>query len=198
MNVVRTLSLCAFAAAAALPAQAVLVTFEGQPNTIYNAPITRGGFTIGNVAGDEQHFHEITSTDYGLPNNGTGVLLNDRNSRIFVEEAGGADFSLYGVDVAAALGNLPAVGLTLEGFLDGISVGTFTISTLGTGYTAVGATFGTIDRLVFDGIGGSGGFVLDNLDVGDPSNNVPEPLTLALVASGLLMAGAARRTVGRR
>lgn len=198
MNVSRTLSLCAIAAAAALPAQAAVITFEGHENTPYSAPITRSGFIIGNVVGDEQHFHEITSNNYGLPSNGTGVLLNDRDTRIFVEAVGGIDFSLNGVDVAAALGNAPATGLTLEGFLNGVSVGSFSVNSLGNGYTSIGSLFGTIDRLVFDGFGGGGGFVLDNLDVGDPRNNVPEPFTLALVGSALLMAGAARRTAGRR
>lgn len=182
------------ASVAALPtAHAALITFEGQSNAIYTAAINRAGFLIGNVAGDEQHFHEITSTNYGLPNNGTGILLNDRESRIYVEEQSGADFSLLGVDVAAALGNAPALGLTIEGFLNGSSVGVFNIASLGTGYTAVGALFGAVDRVVFDGFGNGGGFVLDNLNVGDAVNGVPVPATLGLALGALFAAGASRR-----
>ena len=62
-------------------AGAVTVTFEGQSNAIYNAPITRSGFDFGNVAGDEQHFHEIDSTQFGLASNGTGVPLPDASKK---------------------------------------------------------------------------------------------------------------------
>lgn len=180
-------------------AQAALITFEGQLNQIYSAPITRLGFDIGNVAGDQQHFHELTSTQFGLPNNGTGVLLNDRNTRIFVEEQSDADFSLGMVDVASALDNGGAVGLNIEGFLNGISTGVITISTLGSGYTTVnGGALGTIDRLVFEGIGSEGGFVLDNLLVNDSIIvSVPEPGSLALVGLAFAALGFTRRKRSR-
>ncbi len=180
---------------AAGQAQAVMITFEGFSNTIYNAPITRSGFLIGNVAGDEQHFHEITSTQYSLPNNGTGILLNDRNTRIFVEDATASLFSLTSVDVGSALGNLPAVGIQIEGFLNNISTGIVSLASLGSGYTnLLGAALGTVDRIVFDGIGGEGGFVLDNLALNEATQGtVPEPGTLALLSLGFAGLGFARR-----
>lgn len=161
--------------------QASLITFEGQFNTIYNAPINRLGFNIGNVIGDEQHFHEITSTAFGLPSNGTGILLNDRNTRIYVEEQGLSDFIFTSVDVGSALNNNPAVGLTIEGYNNNVLVGTITVPVLGNGYTTVFGTFGPIDRLVFDGFGDGGGFVLDNLALNE-SLAVPVP-------AGMLMSG---------
>ena len=88
-------------AGVAAPAAAVTVTFEGFANTIYNAPITRSGFEFGNVAGDTQHFHEIDSTNFGLASNGTGVLLNDRDSRMFVSASDLSTFTLSMIDVAA-------------------------------------------------------------------------------------------------
>lgn len=180
-----------------LPAttEAAVITFEGQFNTVYSTPITRLGFDIGNVSGDEQHFHELTSTLFGLPNNGTGVLQNDRDTRIFVAAAGGTmtRFHLSMVDVASALNNGPAVGLTISGFLDNVLVGTLTVGALGTGYTTVsGASLGPVDRLVFDGTGGAGGFVLDNLAVNEMAA-VPEPMVLTMVGVGLAVAAARRR-----
>jgi hypothetical protein len=176
-------------------AEAALITFEGSFNTIYAAPITRLGFDIGNPAGQEQHFHEITSTQFGLPNNGTGVLLNDRNTQIFVVATGGpTPFNLSSVDVASALNNNPAVGLTIMGFLNNILVGVITVPVLGQGYTTVsGATLGVVDRLLFDGIGGQGGFVLDNLAINETPTVVPEPTSLMLFGSGAAMVALARR-----
>lgn len=170
------------------PARAdiITITFEGHSNTIYNAPITRSDFLIGNPPLQEQHFHEITSTGFSLPSNGTGVLLNDRNTEIFVVPAGGAgfsQFSLVSVDVASALGNNPAVGLTITGFLNNVPTGVITVPSLGNGYTTVnGGSLGIVDRLIFDGIGGEGGFVLDNLTLNTaPQQAVPEPTSLALL-----------------
>jgi hypothetical protein len=165
-------------------ADAALLTFEGQENTIYTAPIVRLGFELGNPAGQEQHFHEITSTNYGLPNNGTGILLNDRDTQIYVKAASGLPtFTMPSVDVAAALGNQPAIGLTITGFLGAATTGTINIASLGSGYTSVtGSALGVVDRLIFDGIGGGGGFALDNLLV----NNVPEAASFALVSIAAL------------
>lgn len=184
------LAACALAAMAAHAGAATIITFEGQANTTYNAPITRSGFTIGNPTGQEQHFHEIDSTGFGLPSNGTGVLLNDRDTQIFVASSSAALFSLTSVDVAASLSNFPAIGITITGFLGASTTGTVTLASLGSGYTTLsGATLGTVDRLVFDGIDGRGGFVLDNLtlDGAIVANGVPEPSTVAsLGVAGLI------------
>jgi hypothetical protein len=178
---------------AAGSASATLITFEGQANSIYNAPIARDGFLIGNVAGDEQHFHEIDSTQYGLTSNGTGVLLNDRNTRIFVEDALGGVFSLGSVDVATAANNGPGLSILIEGFLNGVSVGTLS-TTFGAGFTTLsGVSLGTVDRLVFDGFGGAGGFEMDNLSLNAAVESVPEPVSLGLFGIGLAGLAAARR-----
>jgi hypothetical protein len=189
-----TLALAALLATAG--AQAAPITFEGQANTQYNSPITRGGYLIGNVVGQEQHFHEVDSNQYGLASNGTGVLLNDRDTQIFVEEVGGLDFSLISVDVASSLAsNNGGVGLVIMGYNNGAMVGQISLASLGNGFTTLnGASLGTIDRLVFDGIGGGGGFELDNLNLGPAANPVPEPTSVALVLLALGAAGVARRS----
>lgn len=169
-------------------AQTVTITFEGHNNTVYSAPIVRDGYRIGNPVGQEQHFHEITSTQFGLPNNGTGVLLNDRNTEIFVILDLGGTFRLDQVDVASALNNSPAVNLDIHGFLGGNPTGTISIP-LGTGYTTVlGGSLGTVDELRFDGLGGGGGFVLDNLTL-----TIPAPGSIALLGVAGLAAIRRRR-----
>ena len=176
--------------------RAAILTFEGQSNTTYSSAITRDGFDIGNVATDTQHFHEISADPYGLPSNGTGVLLNDRNTRIFILKNGGGAFSLGALEVGTALNNLPAVGLMVEGFLSGISEGILNLANLGAGLTTLngGSLFANIDRVVFDGICGGGGFVLDNVNLGaaNPVSAVPLPAGLPLMLSFLGVFGFVR------
>jgi hypothetical protein len=190
-----TLALAALATLLPLNAATVLITFEGEYNTTYGAPIVRSGFTIGNVVGDEQHFHEITSTDYGLPNNGTGILLNDRDTRIFVE-AGGTGFYLDSVDVATALNNYAGTGITISGYYLGGLTGSFSSLIDGSYVNLLGASLGMVDRLVFDGTGDGGGFVLDNLALTDTPGQprvVPEPGTALMLAGAFAMALLARK-----
>ena len=178
-------------------ASAAVLTFEGVNNTIYNAPITRLGFDIGNVVGDQQHFHEITSTGFSLPSNGTGVMLNDRNTRIFIEKNGGGTFSLGNFDAASAgSSNLGGLGITVEGFLGGFSVGSLAVANLGAGYmTLFSGLFGNVDRVVFDGTGLNGGFILDNvsLDEGQGPSPVPIPAGMPLLVAALGALGLLRR-----
>jgi hypothetical protein len=194
MNNKTRLLLMTLAAFVPLQAATIVITFEGAANTIYNAPIVRDGYTIGNVTGDEQHFHEITSTGFSLPNNGTGVLLNDRDSSIFVD-AGGAGFYLESVDVATATANNPGTGITISGYYLGGLVGSFSSPIDGNYLTLLGASLGLVDRIVFDGTGGAGGFVLDNLALSDTPGQtvVPEPATALMLAGALIAAGLARR-----
>jgi len=181
-------------------AQNALLTFEGQANTIYTSPIVRSSYQIGNPAGQEQHFHEIDSTRFGLPNNGTGILLNDRNTQIFLMADPGAAFilfSLTSVDVAASTGSRPADSLTLTGFLNGAPTGSVSVTFNGANYATLdGTALGTVDRLIFDGFGGGGGFVLDNVNLTTPQapgggGAIPEPGTVALLGTSLLPLAAA-------
>lgn len=190
MNKLLTLISLGLIVFMASPANAVTITFEGEYNTIYSAPINRSGFLIGNPTGQEQHFHEITSTSFLLPNNGTGILLNDRDTEIFVEEESGSDFTLTSVDVATATGNLPADGIEIRGYLNNVLVNTITLASFPSGYsTLLGNILGTVDQLVFNGLGGGGGFVLDNLTLngasGGQGTGIPEPASALLLSMGL-------------
>lgn len=180
-----------FATMGMAPAQAVTLTFEGQFNTIYNAPITRDGFEVGNPAGQEQHFHEIDSTQFGLSSNGTGVLLNDRDTQIFLQAVGGGAFDLTSFDIATAANNNPAPSFTATGYLDGSVVGTVSGSL---GGFATWSGLSGVDYVVFDGIGGLGGFELDNIVLNEAApGGVPEPAAWALMITGFGLAGASLR-----
>jgi hypothetical protein len=184
------------AATTAAPALAVTtLTFEGQANTIYNAPIVRSGFTVGNPAAQEQHFHEIDSTQFGLASNGTGVLLNDRDTEIFLSKVGGGTFTLTSFDVASALNNNPAAGITIKGYLASVLTGTITISNLFGFQNAVGSALGSVDYVVFDGTGGEGGFELDNivLDGAVVPGAVPESSTWLMMLAGFGLVGSTMR-----
>jgi hypothetical protein len=182
------------AATTTAPALAVTtLTFEGQANTIYGAPITRSGFELGNPAGQEQHFHEIDSTQFGLASNGTGVLLNDRDTDIFLQKAGGGTFTLTSVDVASALNNNAGTGITIKGYLASVLTGTITISNLSQFQNALGTALGTVDYVTFDGT--NGGFELDNivLDGAVVPGAVPESSTWFLMIAGFGLVGATMR-----
>lgn len=167
-------------------ATATTLTFEGSSNTIYSAPITRSGFVIGNAPGEEQHFHEIDSTAFPnfVPNDGTGVLYNDRNTTIVVTTSGLSTFTAGTVDVATDLngGAGGSSSLTIDGFLNNLLVNSISVNLNQAGsYSLVNlAGLGLIDRLVFDGIPttGNGGFTLDNLNVTPAA--APEPSTISL------------------
>lgn len=168
------------------------LTFEGQANTIYNTPIVRSGFELGIVAGQEQHLHEIDSRNFGLASNGTGVLLVDRNTQLFLQSAvAGTAFALTSFDIASALNNNPGSTFTATGYLGGSVVGTVS-GALGSSFATFGG-FGNVDRVVFDGFGGGGGYELDNVVLNGARGAVPEPATWGMLMLGFALAGGALR-----
>lgn len=195
MTLPRILAATAVAAglALALPAEATLLTFEGFDYEEYNAAITRSGFTIGILPGDEQHFHEMDSSSYSAANNGTGVLLVDRPTRAYIEAADLSDFTLVSLDWAAHIIGFDGV---ITGYLDGSPVGSISASLSDLAYTTIsGVSLGTIDRLVFnaDFAATPFGYSFDNVLLNQPIP-APEPGTMALLGAGLL----GLRALGRR
>jgi hypothetical protein len=192
-------ALCAAGLFIGSSASAVVLTFEGVNNTIYTAPIARSGYSIGNVAGDEQHFHEINSTAFSeTVSNGTGILFNDRDTRIFMELTGGGTFTLGAFDASAVASNTGAgaTSLSVSGYLAGnlVNSGSFTIN--GTSFSTFAGLSGTFDRILFDGIGSGGGFQLDNVTLNGAA--VPEPSTWAMMLLGFGGIGIARGRGRRR
>ena len=197
MNKLLVLASAALLSSIATPAFSQL-TFEGVPNAIYVAPIARDGFSIGNVAGDELHFHEIDSTAFPgfAVSNDTGVLFNDRDTRIFIESLiSGGTFVLGAFDGSATAGAVDggATNLFVQGFLLGnlVNSGNFTIN--GSTFTNFSGLAGTFDRLTFDGTNGGGGFQLDNVNLRVVEGAVPEPSTWAMMLLGFGAVGYSMR-----
>lgn len=190
----KKLTLAALLLAGAASANATTITFEGHANTVYGASINRSGFLFGNVAGDEQHFHEVSSNSFGLVSNNTGVVLNDRDTSMFSSRFGGGLFFANSIDVAGARGNGGSVtGMDINAYLNNVLVGTINVDfDSNTAFQTVNlSSFGNIDRLVFDGL--NGGFTLDNAVFDEASNRVPEPAGSALLGLGLAAFAASRR-----
>ena len=68
-----------------------------------------------------------------------------------------------------------------------------TIGTLGNFQTVNTGSFANVDRVVFDGLGGQGGFELDNVVLNSAVAAVPEPATWAMMLVGFGGIGFAMR-----
>jgi hypothetical protein len=183
----------------AAAANAATLTFEGTPNTAYSASITRNGVVISNPAGQEQHFHELDSSLFPaeLPSNGTGVLFEDRDTQIQLALATNGLFTLGNFDTAALIASGNDAGgttrLRVTSFLANQQVAQANFAINSSSYiTYNGAELGMFDRVVFDGINGGGGFVLDNVNV--TAAAVPETATWGMMIAGFGVMGAAMRT----
>ena len=182
---------------AALPAGATVLTFEGHQNTSFSAPITLDAYTLGNVAGDEQHFHLLHSDFFAADEvpNGTGILFNDRNTRLFIQLTDGGLFTLGSFDASAlrfgANGSGGATMLRISAYVDDALKNSVDVAINNAAYTTSnGAALGAFDRLVVDGLNGGGGFALDNVTV---SAVVPEPAGWAVMIAGFGLTGASLR-----
>ena len=183
------------AVALAAPASAALITFEGFGNNIYNGSIVREGTTIGNVIGDEQHFHEIDSTAFSgfVVSNGTGVLYNDRATRIEMTKVGGGLFTLGNFDASATGPSSPgavASSLSIAAYVNNVLTVSLNFAIDSSAFTSWnGAGLGSFDRMVVSANEG-GGFQLDNVNV---ATAVPEASTWVMLIAGFGLVGATMR-----
>jgi hypothetical protein len=181
-------------------AEAAVITFEGHGNTIFGDEFAGNGLEVGSSGGFDftssgDHFHFIDSTAFAtLPNSGSGILSEDRNYSITMTAGGALPFSLIGLDFAGNNDNgSTATSLMITGFLVGGGTVSTTIAILSAAsFQSVDlAGFGNLTAVVFDGLGGGGGFALDNVEVG-AAVATPEPAMMLLLGTSLLGAGVRR------
>jgi PEP-CTERM motif len=197
-------------------ASAATIDFNGVASS--GNPIQSPSLTVSGFVFSSSHFHTIDSLGCsfgGCVSDGSIYLGVDGpllGQPITMTALGGGAFSLSGfdasmlwVDSAAAaaggypngdhinlLGNIQGGGTVSTSFLLGSGFSTFT---MGAGWT-------NLSSVVFSAsvVGGTtdASFGLDNIVVNGAGSSVPEPSSLALLASGLVIFAARRRALLRR
>ncbi len=191
--------------ACAASARATVIDFEGiaapsNVTTQHNSSIVSGGFSFY-----QNHGHVIDSayspTGYQT-NNGTDWLMNDSSGEMVISDAAspypGAGtyqpFALTSLDIGAFFTTSGAVLAT--GFLTGGGTVTETISVSGNFSTyTFGGGFVNLDYVRLQGVGGYGGWAIDNVTVNESVVAVPAPGAVALLGIGLIGLGFLRRRI---
>lgn len=167
-------------------ANATVVDFNGFSNTQWGDENSGNGLTVKTSNGyafvsSGDHFHFIDMAGYGGPSNGTSSLLEDRGYSITMSKVDGASFNLmnfldfsYGGTQLSVTGN----------FMGGGSVNSV-VSISNAAFTSEAfSTFNNLSSITFQGLGGNGGFGLENVTVSEGST-VPEPTSIALFGLAL-------------
>lgn len=206
MNVSRLLAATVLVSSLSLPAVARATTIQYTPFR----PFTGPSFATGGVTATAEHGGNLAIDVFGLGVEG-GFRINtidESESVLFAFDSGGA------TDVAFYAGfsyreNDANRTMMFEGFaVGGASLGTRTFDTAGAvgGYTDVSGAFGDVVLSAFRiaGLGQLTGIGVDYIrfteveGVPGPPSSVPEPTTLVLCATGLVLAGYRKYSAAQR
>jgi hypothetical protein len=177
----------------AAPAMAQVVTFEGfGANTIFGDELTGNGLNVAtsngfNFTSSGDHFH-FGNGLFGVPSNGTSILLQDRSYTINMSRVGGAPFNLISADMGEDVSfSLPATRVDVTGFFSGggsISTQVLLDGNSNLFQNALFPGFNNLSSATFRGAGNqslaieANGFSMDNV----LTSAVPEPTCILLLA----------------
>ena len=156
-----------------------------------------GGMTWTSVgAVDNGYYNSIYSNSVTFSSSPNAMF--NSGGTISASATNGADFDLIGMDVATfaggdAFASHSSTSITVEGWDDGVMVGSFTTG-LSVSFASFGTAFSSIDEIRFINDGQNGRWwLVDDMVVDFSPQSIPLPTTSAMAGLGLLGLGVRRR-----
>jgi hypothetical protein len=185
-------------------ANATVINFDGplNYNTIFGDGDTGNGLIVGsdngyNFTSSRDHFHFIDWDSWNPSPNFGGVLLQDGNYAITMVQGNGGAFSLLGMSFNSTD---PQGGITESLLVTGFFTGggsistTLSVDSMLYWQTTTFSGFTGLSSVTFDGIGGAGEFLLDDITTGPGASSVPDGgSSIALLGLALTGLAALRR-----